>query len=448
MTLTHFGKYFFGILGIIIAFTILNVLMTYQSIRAVQERRDLVAHSKEVDLELQKTAVSYLAVIANEKAYLLTQNDFFFRMYKTIVPTITTHVRTLNQLADGTPSQKHLVGELSRYIVQRIAVFDREISVLQSDGFDAAHEQVRTDISDNNALFVSAIMKKIEANERAKLQKSEVLLHGSDTRLYITVTIGGLLGLGFTLIAGYLIYNELRRRSLSEQKKDDFISVISHELKTPITSMSIFSQLLEREVEQYIQKNKKQKIFTYIHKVQAQIARQQSLIDDLADISKLEAGEFSFSKEEFDIHALVKDTVEVVQTTTKSHKITVKGKIKRLVYADKERVRQVLINFLSNAIKYSPDAKRVTVIVYSGRLSVRVSVQDYGIGIPKDKLAFIFERFYRVHDTNRQFPGLGLGLYISSEIIHKLGGAVSVKSKVHTGSIFTFTLPYKKTHLG
>lgn len=168
----------------------------------------------------------------------------------------------------------------------------------------------------------------------------------------------------------------------------------------------------------------------------------------MADISKLEAGEFSFSKEEFDIHALVKDTVEVVQTTTKSHKITVKGKIKRLVYADKERVRQVLINFLSNAIKYSPDAKRVTVIVYSGRLSVRVSVQDYGIGIPKDKLAFIFERFYRVHDTNRQFPGLGLGLYISSEIIHKLGGAVSVKSKVHTGSIFTFTLPYKKTHLG
>jgi len=441
MRLTYFGRYFFIILGIIVMFTISDMWVTYQSILEVRTTNASVELCKNVQLELQKTYSAFLLVAANQRSYILTQNEMSLQTYTMSLSVLAVHLTALKQLVVDIPTQKELVKSLENYMTIRLNNFAQGVKISASEGFIPAQEYEKSTIQEENATTVNAIITAIENTSVNQLVLREKSKRISYIKLYITVAIGGLLSLACTLLIAYLVARELQRRNASERNKDDFISIVSHELKTPITSMSVFSQLIEREIHEKI-KNKK--ITSYIHKIQDQLGKQKTLIDDLSDISKLRMGEFNFSRENLDIMKLVKDTAVVVQTTTKTHKILVKGKIKKLVYADKERVNQVLINFLSNAIKYSPESNKVTIVLHSGRFYAKVSVIDEGIGIPKDHQTLIFERFYRISDNKKQYEGLGLGLYISSEIVHKLGGKVYVSSKQHKGSTFSFTIPYAK----
>ncbi|UEG55258.1 PAS domain-containing sensor histidine kinase [Mucilaginibacter daejeonensis] len=225
-----------------------------------------------------------------------------------------------------------------------------------------------------------------------------------------------------------------------EQVKNDFIGMASHELKTPITSIKAYVQLLltiyaKREHDEFLMRS--------LSTVNKQINKLTRLITDLLDVSKMESGRLSLNSEVFTLHDLIKETVDEVQHTSSQHDIIYSGLPPTIsIYADRDRIAQVVTNFLTNAIKYSPESDRVDVDVEISEREVTVIVRDYGIGIDTTEQAKIFDRFYRVEGRNEQtFSGFGIGLYVVAEIVKRHNGRVWVLSEKNKGAAFHFTLP-------
>jgi PAS domain S-box-containing protein len=229
------------------------------------------------------------------------------------------------------------------------------------------------------------------------------------------------------------LYEEVKQFNL---KKDEFIGLASHELKTPMASISGYLQIIERSPLD----SERSKAF--IQKVRQQVTKLSSLIADLLDVSKIQTGKLSFSFTKFDIISVLNEAVEMMQHSNDSHTIEWKpGLATAIVVADQQRMEQVIINLLSNAIKYSPDGKNVIVSVSKGDNTIKVSVRDFGIGIDKKHQEQIFSRFYRVENLAAHMSGLGIGLYISHEIIARHNGELKVVSQPGEGSTFSFEIP-------
>ncbi len=227
------------------------------------------------------------------------------------------------------------------------------------------------------------------------------------------------------------------RREL-ERQKDDFIGMASHELRTPVTSIKAHVQLMQRQFERAGDADKAGKLA----KVNMQLDRLASLISDLLDATRVGAGKLQFHESTFDLDALVHEVVEALQPTSQQHKLIIKGATSHKIPGDKERVGQVVVNFITNAIKYSPRAKKIVITLSADDKCATVKVRDYGVGISKNEQKKVFGRFFRAGGTTMEsFPGMGLGLYISSEIIKHLDGTIGVESTVGKGSTFYFTLP-------
>jgi len=234
------------------------------------------------------------------------------------------------------------------------------------------------------------------------------------------------------------IFSDITQQYELEKRKDEFISVASHELKTPLTSLKVYVQVLQKQLENY----QNGKSLAYLDRMDKQIDKLNKLIHDLLDISKIQVGKLAFHYETFPIDTLLQEVVESLGSATKKHSIIISRTVDILVAADRDRIGQVLINLISNAIKYSPDSDKIIVAAEKGKSEIIVSVEDFGIGIDKEHQNRIFERFYRGGEqTEKTFPGLGIGLYISFEIIKRHGGILWVESTKGKGTIFRFSLP-------
>lgn len=230
---------------------------------------------------------------------------------------------------------------------------------------------------------------------------------------------------------------EIEFRKEAERKKDEFISIASHELKTPLTSVKGYVQLLERS----IQKGDSTTVQNHLAKAQVQLDKLNSLIADLLDISKIESGKLKFNKQHFCIEQMLENVIEIMHQSNPSFKFTKVGKAANTIFADEMRIEQVVTNFLTNAIKYSPGTNEVIIKVEEKDQQLRVAVKDHGIGMSPDQLDYVFDKFYRVEESSHRFQGLGIGLYISSEIIKRHGGQIGVESTYGQGSEFYFILP-------
>ena len=225
--------------------------------------------------------------------------------------------------------------------------------------------------------------------------------------------------------------------------RDEFISIASHELKTPITSLKMYGQIVHQQLQEL---GTDKAILSSLSKMNEQIDRLTMLVNDMLNVSKIQLGKLEFNEDSFNVQKMVFDTVDIVQASAPNHRIVIEGKISRRVWGDKDRISQVLINLLTNAIKYSPHEYKINVGLLEKKSGfAEVKVQDYGIGIDKEQQAKIFNRFYRVSGADEKtFPGLGIGLYISSEIVRRHGGTLEVNSTKGKGSTFCFTIPFNK----
>jgi signal transduction histidine kinase len=230
---------------------------------------------------------------------------------------------------------------------------------------------------------------------------------------------------------------ELQLRLLLKQR-DDFIGAASHELKTPVTSIKAYAQIVQIELGED-SSTEKGDLMTRLN---AQVDRLVILINHMLDTTKISEGRLQLTIESVNINELLKERVEEIRHTT-SHRFDLQLGAVNPVMADRERIGQVITNLLSNAIKYSPDGTTVTILSSSSADGISVSVRDEGYGIPEEDQHKVFDRFFRVTSNNMdRYPGMGLGLYISEQIIYRHGGTIDVKSQVGKGSVFSFTLPY------
>jgi PAS domain S-box-containing protein len=239
--------------------------------------------------------------------------------------------------------------------------------------------------------------------------------------------------------AGYAgSVTDITERKQDEIRKNDFLAVASHELKTPLTSVKAYAQLLASTYD----KTNDSFLKNALGKIDNQVNKMTKLVGDFLNLSKIESDKFQLNNEKFDMYELVKEIAADMQIISVNHSIVIEKRSRVTVNADREKISQVITNFLNNAVKYSPVDKNITISVGIEEGNAKVSVSDKGIGIKAEEQEKIFERFYRSKfNNNISFSGFGIGLYISAEIIRRHKGEIGVVSDSGKGALFYFTLP-------
>jgi two-component system, sensor histidine kinase and response regulator len=238
------------------------------------------------------------------------------------------------------------------------------------------------------------------------------------------------------------LLEEIEFRKEAERKKDEFISIASHELKTPLTSVKGYIQLLERSID----KGDIPTVKSRLHKVQDHVEKLNILVADLLDISKIESGKLKFNKKYFAIDPLLDNIIEVMEQSHPDFKIIKTGTVNVQVFGDEMRIEQVIINFITNAIKYSPGTHEIHIFSNVCEGNIYIAVKDFGIGMSMQHQEKVFSKFYRVEETSERFQGLGIGLYICQQIIERHMGTIGVRSNPGEGSEFYFHLPLNRNN--
>ena len=227
--------------------------------------------------------------------------------------------------------------------------------------------------------------------------------------------------------------------------RDQFLSIASHELKTPITSLLGFTQLLQRRTEREGTLGERTQRAVRVIGEQAQ--RLNQLVALMLNLSRIETGQLSIERAPLDLHALTQRVVDEMQPLLERHTVTITGPDTPLIVeADELRLEQVLQNLIQNAIKYSPAGGPIMIHVVRQADHACLAISDQGIGIPEEARAHLFQRFYRASNVDpRQISGMGIGLYVVKEIVRRHGGTVEVRSEEGRGSTFTVRLPLNDT---
>jgi PAS domain S-box-containing protein len=296
--------------------------------------------------------------------------------------------------------------------------------------------RVRMTLPEDAPLFERAIQELAAHGQHAPFETELVCKDGSR----LPVLAGGVLFQDHPRqFVGFMLDNSARKEL--EQRKDDFINMASHELRNPLTILKLQTTLLHRQLA----KQGLQAAAPALASMETQLNTITRLVEELLDVSKIQAGRLEYRQELVDLDALLREITDTMQQTHPSHTILLHGALQTSLLGDRDRLGQVFINLLSNAIKYSPDAQTVEMDLSASPETVTIRVRDHGLGIPREQREKIFERFYRASDPRqRAIPGLGMGLYIVAEIVQRHGGTIVVDSAVGEGSTFTVTLPIKR----
>lgn len=254
----------------------------------------------------------------------------------------------------------------------------------------------------------------------------------------VSVTVSPVMDKNGNIIGVSKIARDITEKKLDEARKNDFIAMVSHELKTPLTSLAAIVQLAHVKL-----KNSEQSFLANaMEKANNQVKRMTAMINGFLNVSRLESGKIQINKEQFDLVKLISEVVEEVRLTSASQKITLSGVECVMIDADREKISSVVSNLISNAIKYAPNAEQVSVSCLLDSNKAIVSVRDEGIGIKPDDLERVFERYHRIEtEQTKNISGFGIGLYLSAEIIKCHHGEIWAESKEGFGSIFYFSLP-------
>ncbi|WP_080844465.1 two-component system histidine kinase PnpS [Cytobacillus gottheilii] len=292
------------------------------------------------------------------------------------------------------------------------------------------------EVMDNNEL--TSMVEEVFMTEH-KVRKQLLIPVGIE-RKHFDVSGVPIIGTNNVWKGVLLVFHDITELKKLEQMRKDFVANVSHELKTPITSIKGFSEtLLDGAMED------KQALTDFLKIILQESDRLQSLVQDLLDLSKIEQQGFSLSKEIFDIQVMMKEVLAIMHGKLEEKDISLffeRQEEAILMEGDPSRLKQVIINLLSNAISYTPQGGRISLTVANGPKTLFIKVQDTGIGIEQEEIPRIFERFYRVDKArSRNSGGTGLGLAIVKHIVEAHKGKISVESDVGEGTSFHIELP-------
>ncbi|RZL13044.1 MAG: PAS domain S-box protein, partial [Pedobacter sp.] len=259
----------------------------------------------------------------------------------------------------------------------------------------------------------------------------------------VSLTISPVINPSGNIIGISKIARDITDKKLGEQRKNDFIAIVSHELKTPLTSMRSYVQLALKKAKE------REDTFTVsvLDRADNQTRKMTTMIQDFLNLSRLEDGKMSLNTTDFSLTELMNEIVEDTITLAPQHSISYDPAMNAFINADREKICQVLTNLIGNSVKYSPEGTVITIkcIIEGGEVVFSVSDQGFGIA-PADQLR-LFERFYRVSDERQhQVAGFGIGLYLVAEILKLHGSEIKVQSEVNQGSTFSFSLPVTPKH--
>lgn len=234
------------------------------------------------------------------------------------------------------------------------------------------------------------------------------------------------------------VFNDITDKKRIEQQREDFLSIASHELKTPVTSIKVYGELLQLALDKAPDTGN----MRLVQRMNGQIIRLNNQINDLLDTTRINEGQLHLNYESFNLAESIRTIIEQLRPTFTNHTATVECPEEIMLNGDKKRIEQVITNLISNAVKYSPGGGEISVVCSELPTQIEFSVKDNGIGIPAGSEEKIFNRFYRVQDGgNNGFPGMGLGLFICAGIVDRHGGTIGVRRNPDKGSTFYFTIP-------
>lgn len=357
----------------------------------IRERTQSLRESEEYLASIVQTVRESLIVLAPDYT-VLSVNNHFLRTFK--VSREETEGKSLYQLGNGQWDIKELRKLLEQILPTNNPVVDFEVT------HDFPH-------IGKKLMLVNAHRIELEGNYKDRI-----------------------------LIA----IEDITERKSIEQRKDDFLSIASHELKTPLTTIKGYVQIINRLMPD----SADEKLKNAVSKTTVYVERLNNLIGELLDVSRIQSGNIELHKEPFDFDHMVDEAADSIRQANSSHEIVINGSTDCQFNGDESHITQVVTNLLSNAIKYSPDHKQVSVHLSVVSDFIKMAITDHGVGISRDEQHKIFERFYRVRETQQRFPGMGIGLYVCSEIIKNHGGTLWVESELGKGSTFSITLPLQE----
>ncbi|MDP9352085.1 MAG: PAS domain-containing protein, partial [Chloroflexota bacterium] len=347
---------------------------------------------------------------------------------------------------DVIANQEHWSDEVYRifgYTPQQFTpTYDIFLNCLHPDDRAVVIQAVEDALDNKHPYHVEHRIVRPDGTERTVLEQAEVVFDEGGSRVRMIGTVQDIT----ERKRAEEQHNELLAQvERALEIRNQFLSIASHELKTPVTLLKGYAQLIEEKARQRNDTGYQKPIAT----INRQVDRMTQLINDLLDVSRIESGKVEFDMQPFDLNLAVEEIVHEIEATMPGLKLELEQQAEGVwVYGDRIRIQQVITNLVTNAVKYSDKSKDVNVCVQREAAKALVTVTDRGIGIPNQQQAQVFNLYFRgANASANNYGGLGLGLYISKTILDRHGGEIGLHSEEGVGSTFYFSLPiHASTH--
>ncbi len=399
-----------------------------------------VEHTLEVGARLNSLQDGLLDAETGVRSYLFTGDESYLEPYDVAQDSLPATLEGLKALTMDNPRQRDQLAEIEPRVSRELDRFGALIAARAAGTLDPADQRAALLETKSDMDALRAAVQTMQAEEQHLLEERQARADRLE-RLWLAVigasALFGLLG----LVAALALFELLFRQAQDAiRAREEFVSVAAHELKTPLTSLRGYSDLALRRLRRGDGLTPEQ-VQRTLEIVSKQADKQTRLVNQLLDLSRIESHRLRLDCAPTDLTRLVAEAVEAVQSTTTEHRLVLQAPGPVEVVLDPLRVEQVLVNLLTNAVKYSPDGGQIDVLVTDPRSgAVEVAVRDRGLGIPPDRREHIFERFYRAH-SDGSASGLGLGLFVSRQIVELHDGELRAEFPADGGTRFVMRLP-------
>ncbi len=448
--------------GAVALLVVVNGTVFSLSVQALTARQDKVQHSQRVLTDLESMLSTLDEAETGQRGYLLTGDPTYLAPYTGAQQQVTPDLKALQNLVRDDPSQYQRAAMLVPLITSKINEMRQTVQLRQAGQTSAAMQIVNTNDGEQMMVQIRQIVGAMEADENALISRRSALAASNLTTVTVTFVLGTLALLLVLLLLALAMQQMMRQRerlaaerlalleveSAARQRaeeavqlRDDFLSVASHELRTPITAISGTTQLLERRL---LRGDAPDPRVGELLEVQSrQTKRLLLLIEGMLDATRIERGQFTLQRAPVELTGLIRPIAAELELTSLKHTVQFSAPAQPItIVGDAQRLEQVWYNLLQNAIKYSPAGGLVTITLARERKRALITITDQGIGIPAAAVPRLFDPYFRAANTEgRRISGLGVGLHVAKAIITQHGGTITVTSVEGAGSTFAVALP-------